>query len=141
MTLQQFFRLAMISRFQNMLNPMLSPNDYYQAKPFILPRIRCKDGFSVSYQIGSTHYCESNNGYRVLGDTWKMVEFGFPSYKEELLEPHKEEEDEPLTNSVGMIPIEIAQQVIDKHGGIDFDKTLSVDAFKDYVLSVEDFKD
>ena len=136
MSLQNFFRLITMSVFQKSVSyhfkSFLGGNEPYDNVFFHCPKIVCNDGFSVSFQISIGNYCGTENGYRKLGYSWKEVEFGFPSEEEELLLPYSECEESTI-NSVGCVPIEVAQQVVDKHGGIDFDKTLSEDAFNRFI--------
>lgn len=88
-----------------------------------MPYIVCKDGFSISLQVSNSNYCGSENGYQRFGYEWKTIEFGFPSEEEELLKEFADNED--VCNSVGCITIELAEEVLAKHGGIDLDRTLS----------------
>lgn len=99
---------------------------------FYCPRIHCNDGFSISLQINNGNYCSSENGYRTLGHTIETVEFGFPNQDEELLKKYAEC-PESLTQTVGELPIDAAQQIIDKHGGIDWDKTVSIEQFNTFI--------
>lgn len=114
--ISDFLKLCIGMRFQG--NPDAYSFDY----AFTIPRIVCNDGFTISIQISHTNYCESENGYRQFGLTWLSAEFGFPSQHEELLSPYSE--DPRFTeDSVGRVPVEVLQQVIDKHQGIDFART------------------
>ena len=106
----------------------------YDNQLFHCPRVYAIDGFNVSLQIHNSNYCQSNNGYRKLGDTILNVEFGFPSINEPLMFKYSEMysddiTDLDITNSVGSIPISVMEEVFTKHGGIDWDKTISVEAF------------
>lgn len=92
----------------------------YQDVLFSIPRIHCQDGFSISVQINKYSYCSSENGYRQLGKVWQTAEWGFTSEQEDLLA--SDGEDENTTSAVGESTIELLQQVIDKHGGIDYSK-------------------
>lgn len=84
-------------------------------------RIICKDGFSLSIQGSSYHYCEP----RETAEWFKSVEIGYPSHEEPDIAIYAEEPNE-LTNTVyGYVPVSIAQSVIDKHGGIDIAKTFN----------------
>ena len=98
----------------------------YKFNYFHLPRIYCKDGFNISIQVNEGNYCGSENGYRVFGKEWKLVEWGFPSQPIS----HKEfdaecETDEETTNSVGSVEIEKIDELLESHGGIDILATLS----------------
>lgn len=137
MNLIQFFRLIEMSIFQNFIRH--SFYNKYNKEPlnydntfFTVPRIICMDEFSISLQIHHNAYCATENGYRTLGHSFKEVEFGFPNQEEELLKPYGQNPDD-LTNTVGRIPIEEIQKIIDKHGGINWDKTLSISAFENII--------
>jgi len=140
MNLTLFFRLILMSIFQGSSTLLksyngktLSYDNYY----FFCPCIYTMDGFSVSLQINNGNYCESNNGYRTLGDTMISVEFGFPSENEPLMFEYSEMWDDAdelqtafnVTNTVGRIPISVMEEVFTKHGGIDWEKTISIEAF------------
>lgn len=67
----------------------------------------------------------------------ETIEFGYPNQDEELLKDYAEY-SEDVTTTVGQLPIDVAQQIIDKHGGIDWDKTVSVEQFNDLVYGKKD---
>ena len=69
----------------------------------------------------------------------EAIEFGYPNQDEELLKEYAEC-PELLTKTVGRLPIDVAQQIIDKHGGIDWDKTVSVEQFNDFIYGKESRK-
>ena len=142
MKLIHFFRLIQMSIFQKTVVSMMYNQGYndkmsYDNTYFFCPRVVCNDGFSISLQIHNGNYCSSENGYRTLGHTMETVEFGFPNQDEELLKDYAEY-SEDVTTTVGRLPIGVAQQIIDKHGGIDWDKTVSVEQFNDLVYGKKD---
>lgn len=101
----------------------------YDKTHFTTPWIICKDGFSISIQVGSIHYCESENGYRTYGDTWVKAEWGFPSepidgekYDCEMC-CCKDFTDEDTTESVGCADVKDLQGLLDEHGGMDVIQT------------------
>lgn len=134
MNLIQFFRLIEMCTFQSYIRSSFVINyDHtkhlkYDNTMLLCPKIFCMDEFSISLQIHHGAYCSSENGFRTLGHTMQTVEFGFPNQEEELLKEYAEN-PESLTQTVGQIPIEIAQEIIDKHGGIDWEKTVSIEQF------------
>ena len=133
MKLIHFFRLIQMSIFQKTIVDMMHNRTYndkmsYNNTYFFCPRIVCNDGFSISLQIHNGNYCSSENGYRTLGHTMETIEFGYPN------------QDELLTKTVGRLPIDVAQQIIDKHGGIDWDKTVSIEEFNNLVYGKKDKK-
>ena len=85
------------------------------------PVIKCNDGFTMSVQGSSGHYCKP----RKTQDFYESLEIGFPNEKEDLILQYAEKEDFPTETVYGWVPIEVIQQVIDKHGGIDVDKTFA----------------
>ena len=79
------------------------------------PKIVCSDGFEVSIQGGTRgHYCNP----RECCNIYYEVECGFPSEKEDLLMPYAENPNDPTKTVYGYVPIEVAEEVIKKHGGI-----------------------
>ncbi len=140
MNLTLFFRLILMSIFQRQItydkiSSYVIGNMSYDNQLFYCPRIYAMDGFNVSLQINNGNYCESNNGYRELGDTMVSVEFGFPSENEPLMFEYSEMWDADknsefnVTHTVGRIPISVMEEVFTKHGGIDWEKTISIEAF------------
>ena len=89
---------------------------------FIIPKIYCNDGFKVSIQVHNGAYCSSENGYREFGLDWREVEWGYPS--EPLTDEKYNPEDEAGTSVGGYVPIEIMEELIEQHGGIDLKTTL-----------------
>lgn len=81
----------------------------------IRPAIRCKDGFQISVQASEFHYCSP----RINGaDEYKSVELGFPNYEDLLILPYAEDPCNPTHSIYGNVPIEIVNELIEKHGGI-----------------------
>ena len=77
--------------------------------------ITCKDGFSLSVQASSTHYCSPRNGV----GPWTSVEVGYPSAKvEEFMEYMDNTESDPTQTVYGYVPVEVVEKVIESHGGI-----------------------
>ena len=81
----------------------------------IKPRIICNDGFSASVQASEFHYCHPRNN----DGPYTHVEVGFPSDKEELLLPYAESYDDGNDTGIyPMVPVEIVEAIIKKHGGL-----------------------
>ena len=78
------------------------------------PRLFCNDGFSISVQASSFHYCRPQlDGVQ----NYESVELGFPSKEDELINDYAE--DDNYTETVyGYVPIEVVERLIEKHGGI-----------------------
>lgn len=95
----------------------------YQFNYFHLPRIYCNDGFNISIQVNSGNYCGSENGYRQFGSEWRLVEWGFPSEAIDSVKYNSESED--TIGSVGSVEIELIDELLASHGGIDILATLS----------------
>lgn len=142
MNLTLYFRLILMSIFQVKAYCIYSEKEMisYDNTYFYCPRVFANDGFNVSLQINHNNYCESNNGYRRIGDTMIKVEFGFPSENEQLMFKYSEmwssEEDKEnfnVTDTVGNIPISVLEEVFLKHGGIDWNKTISTETFNKWI--------
>jgi hypothetical protein len=132
MNLTLFFRLILMSIFQKRVTQMMKTfrgDDKYKEIYFFCPRVYAMDGFSVSLQIHSGNYCSSENGYRQFGHTMQEVEFGFPSEDEPMLREYAEDPDN-ITGTVGRIPVNVLEEMFAKHGGIDWQKTISVKEFE-----------
>lgn len=105
------------------INMMGITESNYERNFFHLPRIYCKDGFNISIQVNNANYCGSENGWRKFGKEWKNVEWGFPSEEIDGVKYNSETED--TTNSVGSVEIELIDQLMEEHEGIDILTTLS----------------
>jgi hypothetical protein len=89
----------------------------------IRPRIVCNDGESVSIQASEMHYCSPRKNCL---KSYQNVEAGYPSVippKSWFKYAESRRYDELTATVYGYIPIEIAQEFIDIHGGIDKRKT------------------
>jgi len=77
--------------------------------------VRCKDGFIMSVQAGSTQYSHprEDNAERYI-----EVEIGFPNQKEDLLMEYAEDSAEPTETVYAYVPAPVVTLVIAKHGGM-----------------------
>lgn len=82
-----------------------------------IARVKCADGYSVSIQASSGHYCSPRLTLSSVSD-YESFELGFPTVGDsELIEYAENTED--LTDTVyGYVPREVIESVISKHGGI-----------------------
>ena len=145
MNLTLFFRLIVTAIFQKAVTS--GSRMTYDYQRFYCPNVFAKDGFNISLQINHNNYCSSENGYRELGHTFNEIEFGYPSEDDELLHQYSESygssdwdelmnEEIPFNplkfnamGSVGCIPISILEQLFEKRGGIDWERTISVEQY------------
>lgn len=81
------------------------------------PRVVCKDDFGVSIQASSTHYCTPQSDEENIN--FKNVELAYPSRKDDLILKFAENRDNPTSTVYPQVPIEIVNQLLEKHGGID----------------------
>jgi hypothetical protein len=136
MNLTLFFRLIVMSIFQLELKGIKSiygdEELNYDNTYFFCPSVYAKDGFHCSLQINNGNYCSSENGYRKFGHTWESVEFGFTSIHEPLMAEYAEN-PEDTTGTVGNIPVSVMETVFIKHGGIDWEQTLSTENFNKFL--------
>lgn len=136
MNLTLYFRLILLSIFQKNIvyGRKYAFNDpiNYSNTHFMCPQVVANDGWRVSLQIHNGNYCRSENGYREFGHTMTDVEFGFPSEHEELLIPYAEDPDN-ITNTVGSVPVSVLEEIFKKRGGIDWEATISVETFENFV--------
>jgi hypothetical protein len=81
----------------------------------IVPAIVCRDGFRMSVQASSGHYCSPRVDVSPGG--WTAYEVGFPNRREALLKEYAEDK-RALTKTVyGWVPVHVIEKVIAKHGG------------------------
>lgn len=86
----------------------------------VRPRIICKDGFSISAQASQYAYCTPR--LNLENCEYEEIELGFPNKHEPLLDGYAEDTD--YTQTVyPYTPITLVEKVIEKHGGIDEEKT------------------
>lgn len=76
--------------------------------------IKCADGFTMSVQASSSHYCEPRDDE----GPWISFEIGFPSEREELIIRWAENPDIPTDTVYGWVPSDVIEEVIEKHGGL-----------------------
>ena len=95
----------------------------YRAKQFkgvtiqdIREKITCSDGFEMSVQASSFHYCQPRKN--LPNGEYQEVEIGFPSAEEELISAYAEYPDKLTKTVYGYVPIDIVEKVIEKHGGV-----------------------
>lgn len=88
--------------------------DYNVRLPII-----CMDGYTVSIQGGTTaHYCYP----RKHTNQYELVELGYPSSHDLDFDEYAEQIECVPDTVYGYVPIEIVENVIQKHGGLDIDK-------------------
>ena len=80
-----------------------------------IPRVICKDGFSMSVQANSIAYCYPRKDNAPF---YFEFEICFPSEREELIMPFAEEPDYPTDTVYGYVDYKIVDEVIEKHGGL-----------------------
>lgn len=81
---------------------------------FARPRMVCADGFSVSVQAGYGLYSDP----REDSDYYNAVELGYPSKEDSLITPYAESLNNPTGTVYGMVPVEVVDSLIKKHGGL-----------------------
>lgn len=90
---------------------------------YIVPPVVCKDGFKMSVQHSSLHYCSpridfaERQGY-TDGFEFVSYEVGYPSEKEDILIPFAEDPDNPTNTVYAFVPQQIVEQVAEMHGGL-----------------------
>ena len=80
-------------------------------------RLHMKDGFSMSVQASTNHYSVPRENLARLS-VYSAVEVGFPNEAEPLLLPYQESKGDPTEDVYPYVPIEVVQEVIEKHGGL-----------------------
>lgn len=153
MNLTLYFRLILMSIFQTHVTYNKTAHFgkamSYDNQLFYCPVVHAKDGFNLSIQIHHSNYCSSENGSKEFGHTMQDVAFGFPSEDDTLLHTYTYSygrggyddhgNDIPFDSSsftsvekIGTIPVSVLEELFSKHGGIDWEKTISVEAFNKF---------
>jgi len=87
----------------------------------IRPRVFCIDGENVSIQASDGMYCSP----RVTQPTgYLSIELGYPSFEDKRLMKYCEDIDNPKETVYARVPVELVDEILDEHGGIDFDRSL-----------------
>lgn len=78
-------------------------------------KIYCNDGFSISIQASQGHYCSPRKTFE---GPYTEVELGFPNLFESLIMPYIENgNDNPCLSVYAYVPVELVDEMIEKHGG------------------------
>ena len=93
----------------------------------VTPKVYCYDGFSISIQASCIHHCEPRDESLLIDNITQIhhtFELGFPSQIEPILTQYKEmPEDEDVQSVYPQVPLSIVLEIIEIHGGIDYNKT------------------
>lgn len=79
-----------------------------------VPRIVCKDGFSLSVQANRGAYSKPRNEV----GPWIQAEIGFPSERVEEIMPYCEDSENPTETVYAYVPVSLIEKLIEDHGGI-----------------------
>lgn len=91
---------------------------------FVVPPVTCKDGFTMSVQHSSIHYCDPREDFAERkGHEFVTYEVGYPSEAEDILMPFAENPNCPTETVYIRVPAQIVEQVAEMHGGIVRDIT------------------
>lgn len=94
----------------------------FNGEPFVKIRkkVRCKDGFEISIQASSCHYCTPRHTFKPAEDmVYTEVELGYPNMGDTLIADYSEDGPDELINTVyPYVPVETVVRLIEKHGGI-----------------------
>lgn len=84
------------------------------------PRLYLFDGFNLSVQANKYCYClPKKDGLSYYAE----VEIGYPSHADNSLNKYIEDCENPIDTIYPYVLTEILEEIIIKHGGIDFKKT------------------
>ena len=117
MTINQFIR-----KYRFIKEYSINPNGVMKVSRN--PKLVCKDGFTMSVQAGQSLYSSP----RDVADKYEQAEVGYPSSPEPLIVKYAEDweiegdDAQRLCDTVyPYVPVELIDEVIHKHGGIDED--------------------
>lgn len=81
----------------------------------VRPDMKCADGFSISVQASVYHYCSPRT---MDADQYESVELGYPNMEDPIIADYAENPDDLTETVYKYVPIEVVNEVIEKHGGI-----------------------
>ncbi len=93
----------------------------FREKDFIRPCVICKDGFYMSVQGSHGHACTP----RQIADEYSHMEVANIPFAEPLLIPYSDRNPNFDCITYGYVPVQVIQEVIFNHGGIDNAATFS----------------
>ena len=79
-----------------------------------LPIIKCADGLELSAQASKFHYSDPRDNAL----DYTKVEIGFPSEVVDELMEYAETPSEPTETVYGYVPVQVLNDVVNKHGGL-----------------------
>ena len=81
----------------------------------MMKQIECVDGFKISVQASSGHYCQprETGAYE-----YHMVECGFPNQVPDFILQYAEDSERPTDTVYGYVPTELVNKLINSHGGV-----------------------
>lgn len=84
---------------------------------YMVKRLECKDGFSVSVQASEHTYCSP----RINSDSYEIYyefELGFPSKEDELINEFAEDQSDYTGTVYPYVPRHVVINLLIKHGGV-----------------------
>ena len=88
-----------------------------------MPRAVFEDGYSVSIQgdtVGVLH-CSYSHDHMMFDS----MELGFPSEEDDLIASYAEDPENPTETIYAYVPVDVINELIKKHGGINLPKTIA----------------
>lgn len=86
-------------------------NEFYM----MLHSVKCVDGFSISVQASSGHYCQprETGAYE-----YHTVECGYPNQVPDFILQYAEDSERPTDTVYGYVPVELVNKLINSYGGV-----------------------
>ena len=117
MTVKEFLKETYKTKDINTLDI----NTFYS---LIRPHIICNDGFRISVQASNFNYCTPREN--LANGEYTTVELGMPSEADDLIKEYAENKSNYTHTIYAFVPIEIVEELITKHGGINCNETSGV---------------
>lgn len=105
----------MTKKFTDWMNEAKRGQDERSYSP--LPRLKLRDGHSLSIQASKYHYCTPRFDQDFY-EEYTSFEIGFPTFRSNLFIPFAEERERPTDTVYSCVPKEIIDRVINRHGGV-----------------------
>lgn len=82
----------------------------------VIDPVECVDGFKLSIQASSSHYCIPRSSKPGL--VWAELECGFPTAPVPSLADFKGDDGPDMENVFSYVPVELVVGVLREHGGL-----------------------
>ena len=112
--LNTWLRAAHRAKYEAMTPEAQMLHDRLDGSLVVVEPLECVDGFQISVQASSSHYCTPREAHW----PWVEVECGYPSQDAPELEEWKDGDDSDGESVFAYVPAHVVEALIASHGGV-----------------------